>query len=54
MSIAASLTSAFGAGWLRSAGFDLSFIIGTIMLALAIGWLVMFDTLLFNLVSPSS
>lgn len=54
MSIAASLTSASGAGWLRSAGFDLNFIIGTTVLALAIGWLVTFDRLLFNLVSPSS
>ena len=36
MSLAASLTSASGAGWLRSARFDLNFIIGTAVLALAI------------------
>ncbi|MBT5050647.1 MAG: hypothetical protein HOM58_19245 [Rhodospirillaceae bacterium] len=50
MSLAASLTSAPGAGWLRSARFDLIFIIGTTTLALAVGWLVTFDSLLFNVV----
>lgn len=50
MSIAASLTTARDAGWLRSAKFDLNFIVGTAVLALAAAWLVMLDPRWFPLV----
>ena len=47
MSIAASLSSPADAGWLRSARFDLTFIIGTTTLALVTGWIVVMDPSLF-------
>jgi len=47
MSIAASLSSPADAGWLRSARFDLNFIVGTTVLAAATGWVVVMDPRLF-------
>lgn len=48
MSIAASLSKPSDAGWLRSARFDLNFIIGTTVLALVSGWAVFMDPTLFK------
>ena len=47
MSIAASVTTEPGAGWLRSARFDLNFIVGTFVLAAVTGWVVVLDPRLF-------
>lgn len=43
MSIAASLSGPADAGWLRSARFDLNFLVGTTLLALVTGWAVSMD-----------
>ena len=47
MSISASLSSPADAGWLRSAPFDITFIIGTTLLAVLTGWVVVMDPTLF-------
>ena len=47
MSIAASLSGPADAGWLRSAPFDLTFMVGTTMLAVITGWVVVMDPSLF-------
>lgn len=47
MSIAASLSRPADAGWLRSARFDINFIVGTTALALVTGWAVVMDPSLF-------
>jgi len=48
MSIAANHSNPADAGWLRSARFDLNFIVGTTILALVTGWVVVMDPRLFT------
>lgn len=50
MGIAASLANTSDPGWLRSARFDLNFIVGTTVLALSAVTLVMFDPRWFGVV----
>jgi hypothetical protein len=50
MSTAVSHANTHDAGWLRSAAFDLNFILGTAVLALAVGWLVTLDPRYFGVV----
>ena len=47
MSIGASISGPADAGWLRNARFDLNFIVGTTLVALASAWLVVRDPALF-------
>jgi hypothetical protein len=47
MSTAATITTEPASGWLRSVRFDINFIVGTTVLAVVTGWVVVLDPRLF-------